>query len=231
MGSTINILLIEDDKALAELISAFLESEGYRLTLAGSAEAARPLLASHEFQLVICDIMLPGQDGFTFFPTLSRLSQAPVILMTALVEDADEIRGLELGAVDYINKPVVPSLLLARIKARLRPNNLPKLQQWQYKEISLHLSQQQLNVGECTFALTTQESALLWVFVHAIDQVLTREYLFEQLVSRSYDGLDRTIDLKVSRLRKKLECLDVPLTIKTVHGQGYLLSYQNNKSV
>ncbi|QSX37788.1 response regulator transcription factor [Shewanella sedimentimangrovi] len=227
MGSAVTILLIEDDKALAELIATFLETEGFRVVLAGSAEAAMPLLSAQEFDLIICDIMLPGQDGFDFYPTLTRLTQAPVIFMTALAESQDEIRGLELGAVDYISKPVVPALLLARIKARLRRGSESKSQQWQHHEVSLNLSLQQLTVGERAFPLTTQETALLWIFVHALDQVLSREYLFEQFVGRSYDGLDRAIDLKISRLRKKLDGLDIPLTIKTVHGRGYLLSYHD----
>jgi len=227
LGSAVTILLIEDDQALAELIATFLEAEGYHMVLADSAEAALPLLTSQEFQLVLCDIMLPGQDGFGFFPTLSRLSQAPVIFMTALAESEDEIRGLELGAVDYISKPVVPALLLARIKVRLKRSNEARSQVWQHNEVNLNLSLQQLTVGDRAFELTTQETALLWIFAHAIDQVLSREYLFEQFVGRSYDGLDRAIDLKISRLRKKLDSLDIPLTIKTVHGRGYLLSYQD----
>ncbi|WP_372871424.1 response regulator transcription factor [Shewanella sp.] len=227
MGSAVSptLLLIEDDLPLAELICTFLENNGFKLLHASSVEAAFKLLPGKTVSLVICDVMLPGQDGFSAFPKLSRIVAAPIIFMTALADNEDEIRGLELGAADYISKPVAPALLLARIKARLKSTAKDDNQIWQRQDLILHKAHQQLCFADKNYPLTTQETDLMWVFVHHLDQVLSREYLFEQIIGRDYDGLDRAMDLKISRLRRKLEKITIPgLSIRTVHGRGYLLS-------
>lgn len=232
MGSAVahTLLLIEDDLPLAELIVTFLSNQGFELIHAPSVESALKKVQGTRISLVLCDVMLPGQDGFSAFPTLSQSLAAPVIFMTALADSEDEIRGLELGAVDYISKPVVPSLLLARINARLRGSAPEDKLLWQGHGFSLHKAHQQLHYREQHFPLTTQETELLWEFVHRLDEVLSREYLFERFIGREYDGLDRAMDLKISRLRRKLEHIAVPgLSIRTVHGRGYLLSFSGEK--
>lgn len=234
MGSAVThtLLLIEDDLPLAELIVTFLSNQGFEVLHAPSVELAHKLVQGKTISLALCDVMLPGQDGFSAFPTLSGHLNAPIIFMTALADSEDEIRGLELGAADYISKPVVPSLLLARIKARLKTAPGEDKQLWQRRGLSLHKAHQQLCFGEQNYPLTTQETELMWIFVHRLDEVLSREYLFEQFIGREYDGLDRAMDLKISRLRRKLEKIAVPgLSIRTVHGRGYLLSFSLDEAI
>ncbi|MBT1444289.1 response regulator transcription factor [Shewanella sp. JM162201] len=233
MGSAVTpvLLLIEDDLPLAELIITFLENQQFTLIHADSIEAALKACDGKTIDLIICDVMLPGQDGFAAFPTLSRKFAAPVIFMTALANTEDEIHGLELGAVDYITKPVMPGLLLARINARLRRQSKPDKLIWQRGELQLHRAHQQLSFGERHFELTTQETELLWILLSRIDEVLSREFLFERFIGREYDGLDRAMDLKISRLRRKLEQFRIPgLNIRTVHGRGYVVNFAGEES-
>lgn len=224
---TASLLLIEDDAPLAELICTYLTSEGFDIAHVSTAEDGLAVLNKRQFDLILCDVMLPGQSGFEIFPQLSQVSTCPLIFMTALDTSDDQVHGLDIGACDYIVKPVIPSVLLARIRNLLRrQHNQSTPQIWQQQKLTLNRSQQLLSFEEEHFQLTTQETTLLWIFVHEINQVLSREYLFEQFVGRDYDGLDRAIDLKISRLRKKLDNLNIPgLSIKTVHGRGYLLTY------
>lgn len=234
MGSAVKhkLLLIEDDLPLAELIVDFLEAEEFIVIHAESIEDAFTKSQGQNIELVLCDVMLPGQDGFSAFPTLSKKVPAPIIFMTALAAPEDEIFGLELGAADYISKPVVPNLLLARIRARLsrQPSPQSNSQIWEQDGLILHKAHQQLCFADQNYPLTTQETELLWVFVHHLEQVLSREYLFEQIIGREYDGLDRAMDLKISRLRRKLENIGIPgLAIRTVHGRGYLLSFATDE--
>lgn len=226
------ILLIEDDLALAELVCTYLEQEGYNLVHLDNAEDALLRQDSDEFDLIICDVMLPGQDGFSIYPQLSATYPCPIIFLTALDNHQAQIRGLDLGANDYLLKPVVPPLLLARIRANLRKlqsntgRNSLKLH-----NLLLNPNVQQVSLDDEALSFTTKEFALLWVFALHAGKVLSREFLFEQFVGREYDGLDRAIDLKISRLRKRLDELNVPgLSITTIHGKGYLFNYLPPKS-
>lgn len=171
--------------------------------------------------------MLPGLDGFSIFPQLSASYPCPIIFLTALDNHTDQIHGLNLGACDYLLKPVVPPLLLARIKTNLRKQYHPLgRNQLKLHDLSLDPKLQQVNLGDEVLSFTTKEFSLLWIFALHAEKVLSREFLFEQLVGREYDGLDRAIDVKISRLRKRLDELYVPgLAITTIHGKGYLFNY------
>lgn len=222
------ILLIEDDLDLAELTLLYLTQQGFDLTHSESAQAVANLPADLRFDLIICDIMLPDSDGFSLFAELQARYQCVIIFMTALDGQQEQIKGLELGASDYIVKPVNPELLVARIKANLRklPSEAPP-QSVTLHDFTIDHTHQQLTIGDRQQKVTTQEFDLLWIFAQHPGKVLSREYLFEQYVGRPYDGLDLAIDLKISRLRKKIDSYQIDgLTIKTVHGQGYLFNYQ-----
>lgn len=225
---TIKILLIEDDLPLADLIITYLERHDMSVTHYESAELALSLKAKSNIELIICDIMLPGLDGFSVAPELSNQFECPLIFLTALDTHEDQIRGLEIGASDYVVKPVVPPLLLARIKANLRKNNhIDTPAQLNLSDLKLDQATQQVYLANTPLEFTTQEFQLLWIFAQQAGSIISREYLFEQLVKREYNGLDRAVDLKVCRLRKKLDDLSIPgLMIKTVHGKGYLFHYQ-----
>lgn len=225
---TIKILLIEDDLPLANLIITYLELHEMSVIHYESAELALSLKTKSNIELIICDIMLPGLDGFSVAPELSNQFECPLIFLTALDTYEDQIKGLEIGASDYIVKPVVPPLLLARIKANLRKHHhLGTPTQLNLSDLKLDLSTQQVYLANTALEFTTQEFQLLWIFAQQAGSIISREYLFEQLVNREYNGLDRAVDLKVCRLRKKLDDLSIPgLMIKTVHGKGYLFHYQ-----
>jgi DNA-binding response OmpR family regulator len=177
--------------------------------------------------------MLPGEDGFCIYPRLAACYLCPLIFLTARDSEGDQILGLELGACDYLLKPVVPPLLLARIRTQLRNRQqLPGRKALCLHDLQLDPNQQQVFMAGSALSFTTKEFELLWVFVINAGRILSREYLFEQFIGRTYDGLDRAIDLKVSRLRKRLDELQISgLQITTVHGKGYLFNYQPNQAM
>lgn len=223
----VRLLLIEDDVPLASLMLQFLRQYQYDVTHVIQAEKALALSQDKQFQLIICDIMLPGQCGFTALEKLRQHFNCPVIFLTALDTDQDQIRGLELGACDYIVKPVQPAVLLARIKLHLRSLYVAaQSSELELHDLKLDRQQQKLWLKSQPIELTTKEFSMLWIFVSNHGKVLSREFMFSQLVGRPYDGLDRAIDAKISRFRKKMESLAIPgLSISTVHGQGYLFCY------
>ncbi len=220
------LLLIEDDIALAELTVTYLEQQGFALIHTESAEAALSL-PSQDFDLIICDVMLPGEDGFSVFTALKQQYPCPLIYMTALDGQEEQIKGLDIGASDYIVKPINPELLNARIRANLRKSLIPASKVINLHDLTIDHSQQKITLANHPLKFTTQEFGLLWIFSNRHGQVLSREYLFEEYVGRPYDGLDRAIDLKISRLRRKVDSYNIAgFSIQTVHGQGYLFHYQ-----
>ncbi|MCG9697645.1 response regulator transcription factor [Shewanella sp. Isolate11] len=220
------LLLIEDDIDLAELTTLYLSQQGFDLTHTESAEAALAL-PEQAFELIICDVMLPGESGFSVFEQLKKRYQCTLIFMTALDGQEDQIKGLDIGASDYIVKPINPELLTARIRANLRKASAQTSNLITLDGLTIDNSLQQITIDSHPLKFTTQEFNLLWIFARRHGQVLSREYLFEQYVGRPYDGLDRAIDLKVSRLRKKVDSYQIEgLSIQTVHGRGYLFNYQ-----
>ncbi|MEW6990828.1 response regulator transcription factor [Colwelliaceae bacterium 6441] len=221
------LLLIEDDFALAELVAQFLSLNGFSVSLALTADKARKLTSEQAFDIIICDVMLPDGNGFSLIKELISTLQCPILFLTALGDDDSQIEGFNAGAVDYIAKPVNPPVLLARIKA-----NLKKIQRTDKSEI--------LQLGLFTFdhrtktliknqekvAITNQEFDILWLFANNINKPLARDYLFENIVGRVYDGSDRAADLKISRLRKKLQQLQLPeLAIDSIRNQGYVFNF------
>lgn len=220
------LLLIEDDVPLAQLTVSYLQRQGYQLCHATTVAQAVQLPKSFRPSLIICDVMLPDQSGFAASGLLVSRFQCPLLFLTALDSTDDQITGLTLGACDYIVKPVQPALLLAKIEANLRKTSVPPVLQLKIGSLLLDKALQQLTIAGEQISLTTMEFALLWIFAQQPAQVLSREYLFEQIVGRPYDGMDRAIDAKVSRLRKRLQELAIPgLELVTVHGRGYQMCF------
>lgn len=226
------LLLIEDDVPLAELTASYLIQQGFSVQHLSRAEQLSQLALSSHFDLIICDVMLPGFSGFDICQDLLLRFNCPVIFLTALDEEAQQIKGLELGASDFIVKPVRPALLVARINANLRKHSAISQHELRLHDLHLNRANHLLRVQQQQVKLTTKEVALLWIFASHNGQVLSREFLFEQLIGRQYNGLDRTIDVKISRLRAKLQSLNIAgLDISTQVGQGYLFHYVSSGPV
>ncbi|EKE77081.1 response regulator transcription factor [Gallaecimonas xiamenensis] len=221
------LLLVEDDRRLARLIQLYLTEQGYFVHW--ESHGSRVLVLAQELQpdLIILDLMLPDTDGFTLCRQLGEHYQGPVLILSALGNSRDQIQGLNLGAADYVVKPVEPELLKARIDNLLR-----RQQQLTAKPSKLHFGQLVINgdtrtvqLQELEVNLTSNEFALLWTLATQAGKVLSRDYLYQTLLGFAYDGTDRKLDQRVSRLRKKLgDDSDVPTRIKTIWGHGYLFA-------
>lgn len=223
------LLLIEDDLPLASLISQYLRANQCDIVHVSTGEEVNLFVNIEQFDIILCDVMLPDINGFELFATLQEKVTCPIIFLTALDEDQDQIYGLELGAVDYIVKPVEPSVLLARIKAHLRliKNNTLSSTLW-VNDLLFDKKQKKIFYQQQLLQTTVQEFELLCLLAEHHREVVPRETLFQQIIGREYDGLDRSVDLIVSRLRKKFDDLNLGLlTIRSIRGQGYIFSYDD----
>ncbi|WP_374682905.1 winged helix-turn-helix domain-containing protein [Accumulibacter sp.] len=230
------ILLVEDDERLAELTAEYLRKNDLEVLVEGHGSKAEARILAERPDLVILDVMLPGKDGFEICRAVRARYQGVILMLTARDEDFDQILGLELGADDYIAKPVQPRLLLARIKALLRrsPSSAggtgERAEAVRPAELafgSFHISQATRTacLGADCIDLTTAEFDLLWLLARHAGSVLSRDDLLQELRGIGFDGLDRSIDARISRLRRKLgDDSENPTRIKTVRGKGYLFS-------
>ena len=227
------ILLVEDDERLAELTAEYLKKNDFVVDIEGRGDTAEARILESRPDLVVLDIMLPGQDGFAVCRAVRPKYEGIILMLTARDEDIDQILGLELGADDYITKPVPPRVLLARIKALLRragPSGDEAIEGGVGDSLTFgnfSISQQTRSAalaGE-QIDLTTAEFDLLWLLARHAGSILSRDDLLQQLRGIGFDGLDRSIDARISRLRKKLnDDPENPTRIKTVRGKGYLFS-------
>ena len=228
---TTRILLVEDDERLAELTAEYLGRNGLEVSIEGRGDTAETRILAEQPDLVILDVMLPGQDGFAVCRAVRNDYRGVILMLTARDEDFDQILGLEMGADDYITKPVQPRVLLARIKALLRrtagtgeaaPTGNEKLI---FGRFQINQSTRAAELNGELIDLTTAEFDLLWLLASHAGAVLSRDDLLQELRGIGFDGLDRSIDARISRLRKKLnDDPDNPTRIKTVRGKGYLFS-------
>lgn len=231
---TTRILLVEDDTRLAELTAEYLSKNDFSVNIEGRGDHAEARILSEQPDLVILDVMLPGKDGLEVCRAVRPAYRGVILMLTARDEDFDQILGLEMGADDYIAKPVQPRVLLARIKAllRRRPGGSPEASATVNEHESLifgefRISQVTRNatLSGQTIDLTTAEFDLLWLLASHAGNVLSRDDLLQELRGIGFDGLDRSIDARISRLRKKLnDDPENPTRIKTVRGKGYLFS-------
>ncbi len=219
------ILLVEDDLALQALTRDYLEQNGMQVSVLARGDEVLPLLETALPDLIILDVMLPGKDGFSVCREIRDRYQVPVLMLTAKGEDFDQVIGLELGADDYVIKPAEPRVLLARINALLRRarQNTSQSDTIRFGQLSIDRNSRIVTLQKQEIELTSHEFELLWLLASSAGEVLSREHVHRQMIGRQYDGLDRTVDVRVSRLRKKLgDNSDKPYRIKTVWGQGYL---------
>lgn len=223
------LLLVEDDERLADLTARYLRQNGYEVITEARGDRAVARFRTVEPDLVVLDLMLPGMDGLDVCAELRKFSRTPVLMLTAKDADLDQVVGLSAGADDYVVKPVEPMVLLARVQALLRRVRDVDAAAGVMDDVvvgGLCVSQTNRGVtlhGEA-IELSTQEFGLLWELARNAGSVLSREALFRAIRGIDYDGLDRSIDVRVSRLRKKLgDNVSPPKRIKTVWGKGYLL--------
>ena len=225
-----HLLVVDDDERIRSLLQQFLVQSDYLVSTAEDAEQARTLLSAIEFDLIILDVMMPGQDGISFSSELRNLqNNTPILLLTARGETEDRIKGLEAGADDYLPKPFEPKELLLRINAILRRMPDLKEDQMMPKTLSLgHLkydvARNELWEGENQIRLTTTESQLMKIFTSALGEPISRVDLVTSLGRDVSSAQDRAIDVQITRLRRKIEVNPgQPRYLQTVRGAGYML--------
>ncbi len=226
------ILVVDDDPGMRELLQEYLSSQGYQVYAVADGLAMEQRMAQETVDLVILDLMLPGEDGLALARKLKARSRQPIIMLSARGEDVDRIVGLEVGADDYMAKPFNPRELLARIRAVLRRGeeapardegnrqNLPR-----FGPFLLNVDSRTLMKDGAEVRLTAGEFNLLSIFVAHPNRVLSRDFLMDAMKGYERDPFDRSIDVTVTRLRRKIE-EDVasPMYVRTVWGEGYLFA-------
>ncbi|AOJ16295.1 response regulator [Burkholderia vietnamiensis] len=227
------ILLVEDDTRLSTLIAGYLRKNDYEVDTVLHGDAAVPAILSTRPDLVILDVNLPGKDGFEICREARKQYDGVIIMVTARDEPFDELLGLEFGADDYVHKPVEPRILLARIKAQLRrvPARSVEVaaaqpERYTFGQFSIDRTDRSVVLpGGGSPDLTSAEFDLLWVLVCRAGEVVSRDDLMLQLRGVEFDGLDRTIDGRISKLRRKLhDDAGNPQRIKTIRSKGYQFS-------
>jgi two-component system OmpR family response regulator len=233
MNTPDHILVVDDDTEIRNLLHEYLQKQGYRVTAVADGKGLRGAVANSHPDLIILDLMLPGEDGLTLCRDLRAKSEIPIIMLTARGDETDRIVGLELGADDYVAKPFSPRELLARIKSVLRraralPENLKNEESGLFRFAGWTLDAATRNLTSpqgVVVALSGTDFRLLKIFVDHPNRVLTRDQLIDLMLSRDAGPYDRAIDVQVSRLRQRLgEDAKEPAIIKTVRGQGYVFA-------
>ncbi|CAL1240357.1 response regulator [Candidatus Methylocalor cossyra] len=228
-----HILVVDDDREIRLLVGDYLKRHGYRVSLAAEGRQMREVLAGSGIDLIVLDLMLPGDDGLSLCRDLRARSDVPVLILSARGDSIDRVLGLEMGADDYLAKPFEPRELLARIRTILRrTRTLPNrgcadaARRWRFAGWTLDGTTRQLTSPEgVVVALSGAEYRLLQVFLTYPNRVLTRDQLMDLARGREADPFDRSIDLRVSRLRQKLgDNARSPKLIKTQRNEGYVLA-------
>lgn len=219
------ILIVEDDQRLAELTAEYLQANGYEVAVEGDGGRAARRIIDSQPDLVILDLMLPGEDGLSICRRVRGQYAGPILMLTARSDELDQVQGLDMGADDYVCKPVRPRLLLARITALLRRSEAPegKRQELCFGALRIDSRLREAWLGEQAIELTGAEFDLLWLLASNAGRVLSREEIFTSLRGVGYDGQDRSIDVRISKIRPKIGDDPIhPRLIKTLRSKGYL---------
>lgn len=227
MAARQRLIVVDDDPELRELIAAYLAKQGYDVVGVGDGAAMDEALRSRGADLVVLDLMLPGEDGLSIARRLKRRENLPMVMISARGEEDDRIIGLELGADDYIAKPFNPRELLARVRAVLRRvgNRRSTPPVFRFGSFRLDFNARRLTRNDETVALTSGEFDLLAIFVRHPNEVLDRDRLLDLLKGTERSPVDRSIDVRIARLRGKIEPNPgSPTYIQTVWGRGYMFS-------
>jgi len=218
-----HLLLVDDDRRIRDLLSRFLLGEGYRVTTAETAAEARAKLDNLKFDLLVLDVMMPGETGFELAKAIRTSSTVPILILTALDEQENRIEGLELGADDYVAKPFEPrelSLRIASILRRAQPAVAPPLESVRFGQFVFHLGRGELRRGDEVIHLTDRERAMLRLLAAAPGETVPRQVL----AGNGGAVGERAVDVQVNRLRRKIERDPAnPLIVQTVRGVGYRL--------
>ena len=230
------ILVIDDDVELCQLVREYLEAEGFTIECVHDGESGLKRATAGEYLLAVLDVMLPGINGFEVLRRIRATSRLPVLLLTARGEDVDRIVGLEIGADDYLPKPFNPRELVARIRAILRRTHgeggsLPAAPDIvRVGEVELDPATRTVRLDGKPVDLTSVEFNLLEVLLREAGRVVPRERLVNAVLSRKFSPFDRSIDMHVSKVRKKLGDTDADEHIKTVRGVGYIFARPREKT-
>lgn len=223
-----NILLVEDDERLAKLMQEYLLQRGMNVDIEARGDDAVPRILAGQYDILILDIMLPGIDGNEVCRRVRSEYAGPIIMLTARDDDVDQIIGLELGADDYVVKPVEPRVLEARIRAHLRRSQkapTADATQLEFDNLVINQHTRKVHLADAQVKLTSNEFELLWLLSSKAGEILNRDDILSHLRGIDYDGIDRSVDISISRLRKKLGDSGNPAEkIITVRNKGYLFN-------
>jgi two-component system, OmpR family, response regulator RstA len=228
------IVFVEDDAEIGLLIKGFLGKHDLDVALVNRGDTAMAIILQEQPDLVLLDIMLPGMDGLTLCRNLRPQYTGPIVMLTSLDSDMNHILGLELGANDYILKTIPPSVLLARLRVQLRQQNPTQpaaespasgIHPLHFGQLTIDPTSRDVILAGQNIPLSTSDFDLLWELASHAGHIMSRESLLKVLRGVEYDGLDRSVDVAISRLRRKLDdSAQEPTRIKTVRNKGYLLA-------
>jgi DNA-binding response OmpR family regulator len=219
------VLLVEDDLRLSELIRSYLQGNGFDVLVEYRGNSVLERVQSDRPDVLVLDLGLPGRDGFTVCRELRAISRVPILILTARNSDIDHVLGLELGADDFVIKPVEPRVLVARLHALLRRSkgsSTVESRKLTFGALAIDTAGRSVVLNGELVALSSNEFDLLLFLATHAGEIQSREVLFQHLYKRDYDGADRTLDVRISHLRKKLGDTGDPDKIRTVWGHGYL---------
>jgi two-component system OmpR family response regulator len=220
----VQVMLVEDDARLAELVTEYLAGFEFKVDVVGRGDEALARFKAATPDIVVLDLMLPGQDGMQVSRQIREISEVPILIMTAREDSYDEVSLLEQGADDFINKPVQPRVLLARLRALLRrTQGRADSEQLSFGALQIATSDRSVSWRGQPCVLSNTEYKLLLVLAESAGTVLSRDALLKAMRGIEFDGLDRSIDNSISKLRRKFDDTDAE-KIKTVWGEGYLFS-------
>ncbi|WP_445354237.1 response regulator transcription factor [Microbulbifer sp. EKSA008] len=227
LPSQFNILIVEDDRGLNDQLSEMIQDAGYQVNTCFDGHTALLKATKHQPQLILLDLMLPEMDGISLLKILRKTSQVPVIILTAKGAEEERITGLRHGADDYVAKPFNQTELLLRIEALLRRSQPAQTENVDHAEIDnllLDLNTQQVFAGDSPIEFTAIQFKLLWELAIHRGEVLSKAYLSQQVLNRTLGAYDRSLDMHLSRVRRKLTCVGWRGDrLQTVHGKGYCL--------